>query len=95
MRIVRDDESGGVTWRAEDIKDTTDQHAVIGLLIDGKWNQTQIASVIGISQGRVAQIKKEAKTMGYFDSRGKATEKGLEFREEMDLSIYYGTAGGD
>jgi hypothetical protein len=45
---------------------------------------------MNISQGRVAQIKKQAKAQGYLGRKGNVTGKGKKFVEDIDLSTYYG-----
>jgi putative DNA primase/helicase len=90
LKVCPDETRRGLIWSTEEIAGAVDKEVVIALLIDGRWKQREIAKQMDISQGRVAQIKKQAKADGYLDGKGNITGKGKKFVEGIDLSSYYG-----
>ncbi len=59
---------------------------VLALLDEGTLSQKEIAEKVGLTPARISQIKKDAQAKGLLDKRGRATQKGLEFIAEVDIS---------
>ena len=54
---------------------------VVRLLAQDGITQQQIAEEVGISQSRVSQLKREARTKRYIDGRNRLTDEGRTFIE--------------
>lgn len=82
IRIVEHPD-GGLTWREEEEEGQAGGKSkkVMAELVKGRSNK-EVAKMSELSHGRVSQIKKEAKRLGYLDKQGKPTPEGIAFAQE-------------
>jgi hypothetical protein len=74
---LREDEKGQLTWNHGCAKQET-KKAVLNLL-DGGTKQHEISDILGISKGRVSQIKRLAYDKEYLNKNNKLTPAGSTF----------------
>ncbi len=79
---LQEDEDGGLAWTWEKIKKQTKVEAV-RMLSEGA-KQEEIASILGISKGRVSQIKSEAIKDNLVSKNMKLTQSGMQFIQGME-----------
>lgn len=73
---LRTDEVGRLTWTWGDVKRET-KLELLRLFHEG-YNQQDAADVLGISKGRVSQLKKQAVTEGLLTTSGQLTQAGFK-----------------
>jgi putative DNA primase/helicase len=74
----------GFVWVTGAIKESDDTFKeVIKLLSEGAL-QKQVVEELGISQGRVSQLRQKAIKDGYLDTKNHLTEDGEEFLQEQE-----------
>lgn len=87
------DLKGGLVWTSEVKPDDDDDMVLNCLIIDmyrSSRNQTDIAKMLNISQGKVSKRKSELIKNKFIDDYGRPEQKGLDFIESFDFSKYYG-----
>ena len=74
---LRENEVGQMTWTHGCAKQET-KKAVLNLL-DGETKQHEISDMLGITKGRVSQIKYWAYDQDYLTKKNKLTQAGFTF----------------
>ncbi|MDY7001869.1 MAG: hypothetical protein SVS15_08835, partial [Thermodesulfobacteriota bacterium] len=77
-------EKDSIILQTNDV-DKNSNNLAMALIIEGKKRQKEIAKCTGITQGRVSQLKKEAKSQNYIDKNGKSTAKGRKLLDKANL----------
>jgi len=92
VKLIKD-QDGGLVWSSEVKPDDDSDKLLACLIIDmyrSKRNQTDIAKIAKVSQGKVSKKKTELIDSKFIDEYGRPEQKGLDYIEDFDFYKYYG-----
>jgi hypothetical protein len=78
FKLIQDDKSGAYTWTFGNVRKETSR-AVLEMISEGVTDTKAICEALGITKGRVSQVKKQAINDGYLSTRGELSQSGTVF----------------